>query len=135
MAALKRHTTPHRAQTGAGSENISLDEPQLNDYAAQVAKGHGMDPRARTVLIVCVVLACVYAVGLVVPKDMLNEALHYAGYNQGYSFAWFVQSLQENVAGLAALLSGTKLCQGRPELTQKMAELIYQDLARCNGLG
>ena len=106
MAALKRHTTPHRAQTGAGSENISLDEPQLNDYAAQVAKGHGMDPRARTVLIVCVVLACVYAVGLVVPKDMLNEALHYAGYNQGYSFAWFVQSLQENVAGLAALLSG-----------------------------
>ena len=40
-----------------------------------------------------------------------------------------------NKEKLAALLSGTKLCQGRPELTQKMAELIYQDLARCNGLG
>lgn len=36
---------------------------------------------------------------------------------------------------LVALLACTSLCQGRPELTKKMAELIYHDLARCNGLG
>lgn len=36
---------------------------------------------------------------------------------------------------LAALLACTSLCQGRPELTTKLAELIYHDMARCNGLG
>ncbi|MGN0077601.1 MAG: FecCD family ABC transporter permease [Coriobacteriales bacterium] len=108
MAVFKRHTKPHRAQPGTvTSENITLDEAQLNDYAAQAAQGHGLDPRARTVFIICVVFLCVYAAGIIVPKDMLNEALHYAGYNQGYSLAWFVQSLQENVAGLAALLTGS----------------------------
>ncbi|MGM9569813.1 MAG: hypothetical protein ACI3XC_07015 [Phascolarctobacterium sp.] len=40
-----------------------------------------------------------------------------------------------NKAKLAALLQGTGLCRDRAELTQKMAELIYDDLARCNGLG
>ena len=36
---------------------------------------------------------------------------------------------------LAALLKGTSLCRARAELITKMAELIYHDLARCNGLG
>ena len=40
-----------------------------------------------------------------------------------------------NKEKLAALLEATSLCQGRPELSHKMAELIYHDLARCNGLG
>ena len=40
-----------------------------------------------------------------------------------------------NKEKLAALLEGTSLCRDRAELTAKMAELIYNDLARCNGLG
>ena len=40
-----------------------------------------------------------------------------------------------NKAKLMQLLEQTSLCAGRTELTQRMAELIYTDLARCNGLG
>ena len=40
-----------------------------------------------------------------------------------------------NKEKLAALLQGTSLCRDRADLTTKMAELIYNDLARCNGLG
>ena len=40
-----------------------------------------------------------------------------------------------NKEKLAVLLQGTKLCQNQQELTQRLAELIYHDLARCNGLG
>ena len=36
---------------------------------------------------------------------------------------------------LEALLQGTSLCKDRPELGRKLAELIYHDLARANGLG
>lgn len=38
-------------------------------------------------------------------------------------------------AKLNALLAQTGLCQDRPELTAKLAALVYDDLARCNGLG
>lgn len=38
-------------------------------------------------------------------------------------------------AKLNVLLAQTDLCGGRPELTAKMAALVYDDLARCNGLG
>ncbi len=40
-----------------------------------------------------------------------------------------------NKEKLAALLGGTRLCAGRQELAAKLAELVYHDLARCNGLG
>ena len=40
-----------------------------------------------------------------------------------------------NKEKLAALLQGTSLCKDRPELGRKLAELIYHDLARANGLG
>lgn len=36
---------------------------------------------------------------------------------------------------LNALLAQTGLCGGKPELTAKLASLVYDDLARCNGLG
>lgn len=36
---------------------------------------------------------------------------------------------------LAELLAQTDLCGGRPELTERLAALVYDDLARCNGLG
>ncbi len=40
-----------------------------------------------------------------------------------------------NKAKLEALLSQTKLCAENQELTQRLAALVYDDLARCNGLG
>ena len=40
-----------------------------------------------------------------------------------------------NKAKLEALLSQTSLCAENQELTQRLAALIYDDLARCNGLG
>ena len=40
-----------------------------------------------------------------------------------------------NKAKLEALLLQTKLCAENKELTQRLAALVYDDLARCNGLG
>lgn len=40
-----------------------------------------------------------------------------------------------NKAKLEALLSHTSLCAENQELTQRLASLVYDDLARCNGLG
>lgn len=40
-----------------------------------------------------------------------------------------------NKTKLESLLAETKLCAGNNSLVSKLAELIYNDLARCNGLG
>ncbi len=40
-----------------------------------------------------------------------------------------------NKSKLTALLGRTSLCGDRPELAVRLAELVYDDLARCNGLG
>lgn len=40
-----------------------------------------------------------------------------------------------NKEKLTALLSGTRLCAGQPAAAAKLAALVYDDLARCNGLG
>ena len=40
-----------------------------------------------------------------------------------------------NKAKLEALLSQTSLCAENQELMQRLAALVYDDLARCNGLG
>ena len=40
-----------------------------------------------------------------------------------------------NKAKLEALLAQTKLCAENAELTQRLSALVYDDLARCNGLG
>lgn len=40
-----------------------------------------------------------------------------------------------NKVKLEALLSQTSLCAENQELTQRLAALVYDDLARCNGLG
>lgn len=40
-----------------------------------------------------------------------------------------------NKAKLQELLSLTHLCAADVELRKRLAELVYDDLARCNGLG
>lgn len=36
---------------------------------------------------------------------------------------------------LRSLLVRTRLCEGQKALAEKLAVLVYDDLARCNGLG
>lgn len=89
------------------SQNIRIDEgDDDNSYASSVEAGHKVDPRAQVIFVLCVVLVVLYAVGLVIPKDMLNVWLHQSGYNAGYSFSWFVEDLQQNVSSLMAVLTG-----------------------------
>ncbi len=40
-----------------------------------------------------------------------------------------------SIARLESMLRQTSLCQGSPELAARLARLVYDDLARCNGLG
>ena len=40
-----------------------------------------------------------------------------------------------NKEKLAALLEVTTVCSGNKAVIAKLAELVYNDLARCNGLG
>lgn len=40
-----------------------------------------------------------------------------------------------NKQRLEELLSQTKACAGQEELVRRLAVLVYDDLARCNGLG
>ena len=94
----------HAAPT---KENITLlDDASDNVYSAAVNEGHGMDPRARKIFIICVVLVAVYFFGLIVPSDLINEGLHYSGTSRGYSLSWFVEDLLENVNGLIGVFTG-----------------------------
>ena len=77
-----------------------------NVYARAREAGHKVDRRAQKVFVMAVVLLAVFALGLIVPKDMLNSALHNTGYAGGYTFSWFIDSLGENVNGLVAFLTG-----------------------------
>jgi len=40
-----------------------------------------------------------------------------------------------NKENLKTLLERTAVCQGKAKVIEKLAGLIYDDLARCNGLG
>lgn len=91
----------------ASSDGITFDdEGQVNEFAQSVEQSHGMDPRARVIFIICVVLVVVYVFGLVVPKDLFNASAHQSGYNAGYSFSWFVEDLMTNMNALVSVCSG-----------------------------
>jgi len=40
-----------------------------------------------------------------------------------------------NKVTLALLLENTRLCKGRTRVIERLASLVYDDLARCNGFG
>ncbi len=88
------------------SEAISFYEDDENIYAQSVDAGHRIDPRAQKIFIIVAAVLAVFAIGLVIPKDMLNSALHDSGYSSGYTFSWFVEDLQKNMSGLFALFAG-----------------------------
>lgn len=88
------------------ARGISFADDDSNAYADAVAAGHRIDPRAQKVLVVAIVLIVVYFAGLVLPKNLFNEALHEGGYGAGYTLSWFVADLQANVNGLIGALTG-----------------------------
>lgn len=104
----RKEARPGKVEASAvETSNIRIDEGEDDNlYASSVEAGHKVDPRAQVIFVLCVVLVVLYAVGLVIPKDMLNTWLHESGYNAGYSFSWFVEDLQSNVASLMAVFTG-----------------------------
>ncbi|MGN0037800.1 MAG: FecCD family ABC transporter permease [Coriobacteriales bacterium] len=111
MPLLKHRRTGGTIEAAAAnSRNIQVDEAsEENAYAARVESAHGMDPRARVVFTLCIALVVLYFLGLLVPKDMLNQGLHNSGYNAGYSFSWFVDDLMGNMNGLIAVFTGNDM--------------------------
>lgn len=108
MGFKKRRSARAARAEEPTSENIAfLDEGRDNAFAESVDAGHRIDPRAQKVFVLGIVLVAVYAIALVVPKDMLNQGLHVLS-SAGYTFSWFVEDLQENVSGLVAVLSGNE---------------------------
>lgn len=104
----RKQAKDKRVRAGrVSAENISLqDSGAQNAYAQQMERGHKVDRRWQRVFILGVALLVLFFFGMIVPKDLINEGIHYAGYNSGYSFSWFVQDLQDNVTGLMAVFTG-----------------------------
>jgi len=103
----RRGGAPKIGHDAPTTRNISLfEDDDDNEFARQVGKRHRVDPRAQKIFVAAVVLVVMYLIALVIPKDMINEAMTQSGYNQGYTFSWFVSSLQENINGLVAIFTG-----------------------------
>lgn len=77
-----------------------------NAYGDAQRAGHGMDERMRVLLVLLAVLAVVGVLGLVVPRNLLDTALHHSAAHDGYSLAWFVSDLTDNMNGLFAVMTG-----------------------------
>ena len=97
--------SPHVAHNAPTSENISLFEED-NAFAESVERGHRIDPRAQKIFVMCVALVVLYAIALIIPKDMLNQTMTNGGYATGYTFSWFVESLLANVNGIVSIFTG-----------------------------
>lgn len=88
------------------SSRIEVHIQGGNAYGEAQRAGHGMDARMRVLVVVLAVLAVVYLLGLVAPRNLLNTALHQGGTHDGYTLAWFLSDVSENVNGLFAALMG-----------------------------
>ncbi len=106
--AARKHAKRRSAPTPPPNEtDISFSQQEGdNAYAELRDAGHKVDKRAQKIFIMVVVLLVVFAIGLIIPKNMLNSALHNTGYAGGYTFSWFIDSLAENVNGLVAFFTG-----------------------------
>lgn len=101
-----KQVAPRIGHDGPTTSNIAFEDDEENLYAKAVDKGHRIDPRAQKIFVICVVLIVVYVIGLLIPKNMLDEGLHQSGYAAGYTFSWFLEDLSVNVNGLIGVLTG-----------------------------
>lgn len=88
------------------SSRIEVHIQGGNAYGEAQRAGHGMDARMRVLVVVLAALVVVYLLGLVAPRNLLNTALHQGGTHDGYTLAWFLSDVSENVNGLFAALMG-----------------------------
>lgn len=91
------------------SENIELLDEGSNAFAESVDAGHRVDSRAQKIFVMCVGFAVLYALGLIVPKNLLNWELitsTAASVDHAYTFSWFVSDLQGNVESVIAVFRG-----------------------------
>ncbi len=87
-------------------EAIQIDyDPEGNPYAAATKAKHRMDPRARAILVMAILLVLIYFIGLIVPKSLINQSYYYSGYGTGLTPAVFIAKLSENVQNLLAVLT------------------------------
>lgn len=95
----------HTRRPVHGSD-IKVAVSEHDDFALRKQGEHALDPRLRLVIILIGAVVLVFFIGLVVPKNILNDALHSSNYHDGYTLSWFVRDLMENVNGLFAVFMG-----------------------------
>lgn len=101
MAPKSRHRS--RGSDDPRAVGIEIVDAGGNAYAAAVDERHGIDPRSRKTMVVCLVLAVFYVVALLLPKNVLYPLL--TG-DAPYALATYVRMLTENVGSLLAVLTG-----------------------------
>lgn len=99
----KRPVSTIREQAGQVRANVQASD---NAYAQQRSRGHKVDRRAQVLFVLLVVLVIVYLVGLVIPKNIFDAGLHNSGGTDGYSLAWFMSDLSENINAFVVTLTG-----------------------------
>ncbi|MDO4183082.1 MAG: iron ABC transporter permease [Coriobacteriia bacterium] len=104
QARNKKPRIDYDAPTTAGISIV--DDEEGNEFASAMEEGHRVDPRLQKIFVMAVVLLVLYFLGLVIPTDIFNTALHSGGTNTGYSFSWFVDDLLANVNGIVGVLTG-----------------------------
>lgn len=106
----RRRRAEERRLADPTSADIGFLDEGDNAFAESVDAGHKVDPRAQRIFVVAVLLAAVYAIGCIVPKDLLNWGLlastDTAAYTDGLTLSTFVERLQANLAGLVGALAG-----------------------------
>ena len=104
MMRFPRGRRPGSRDADVTAADIDILGKDDNVYAQGVDAGHRMDPRARKILVMCVVLVVLYLVGLVFPKDLFY--LFRTGQNELFTFAEYLSRFTDNVSGLVAVRTG-----------------------------
>lgn len=100
MAAKKRK----KEQSTNAAIDVAIEA--FDDFSLKKPGQGRLDRRVKIILGMVAAIAAVALVGLVMPQGIFDELGHSGGYRNGYTLAWFVDDLSENLSGLFALLVG-----------------------------
>lgn len=104
---MARKGSTYEGAGGFPADDISIVTEGDNLFGDDVRRGHGMDPRARKLLVCAVVLAAMYAVAPFVPSGLFQNA----------TLAGVIESVGIRASGMSALLAGS----GEGEFSQALA--------------
>lgn len=106
----RRRRVGDRTVADPTSADIGFFDEGENAFAQSVDAGHRIDHRAQRIFVLCVVLAGVYTLGCVIPKDLFNWGLlsstYYTAEGGGMTLSRFAEELSTNAAGIIAALTG-----------------------------